>query len=549
MNFFNRLKVGTRLVYIFTLIVIIIFAGYGYTLYNLGTIKDKIDLIYNDHLKSINFLTEADRDAYQSSNALSFAMSDTVLDDRYRKSIDAVWENYDQIGERYGKFKSITKSLKINENAKIDDVFQGEYANLKNLTTQVVNNCNSQMWIKAKELYLGEYEETFQVMREAMNQLTDISLAEAEKDYLFSIDLSEKIMRNSVVFSIVIYLLIIVSGIILVRSITRPLKNVVSVIKNISEGDLTQKLSKNENKDELSVLLNSVALMNERLTKIIDEVKTGADNIAEASQQLSSSSQLLSQGSSEQASTTEEVSSTIEEISANVQQNTDNANQTEKIATNATNNLYVMKKAAENSFQSVKDISEKITIINDIAFQTNLLALNAAVEAARASEHGRGFAVVAAEVRKLAQNSKVAADDIDKLSKSGLKITEETSTLLENLVPEILKTSKLVQEISSASVEQNEGISQINNSVQQLNSITQQNAATSEELATSAEELSSQSEKLKDTISFFKISEDEKSYKKVRKASNFSVKQNKNLEVISNTINKKITDESDFENF
>jgi len=156
----------------------------------------------------------------------------------------------------------------------------------------------------------------------------------------------------------------------------------------------------------------------------------------------------------------------------------------------------------------MKDIADKIKIISEISFQTNILALNAAVEAARAGEYGKGFAVVASEVRKLAERSKIAADEIDHLSKSSLGMTQETGQILEQLIPEILKTSKLVQEIASASVEQNSGADQINSAIQQLNNVTQQNAATAEQMATSSEELYSRAEQLNELVSFFTLDED-----------------------------------------
>jgi methyl-accepting chemotaxis protein len=201
----------------------------------------------------------------------------------------------------------------------------------------------------------------------------------------------------------------------------------------------------------------------------------------------------------------------MEEMSSNIQQNTDNAMQTEKISISSAQSMANVANASEESLVSVREITEKINIINDIAFQTNILALNAAVEAARAGEHGKGFAVVAAEVRKLAERSKIASDEIVSLSQKSRQVTEESGEMVEKILPEIEKTSKLVQEISAASQEQNAGADQVNSAIQQLNQVTQQNAAASEEMATSSEELSSQAEQLKDLISFFNIGNTQKS--------------------------------------
>ncbi|HPN22229.1 MAG TPA: methyl-accepting chemotaxis protein, partial [Tenuifilaceae bacterium] len=213
----------------------------------------------------------------------------------------------------------------------------------------------------------------------------------------------------------------------------------------------------------------------------------------------------MSQGSNEQASSTEEVSSAMEQMVANIQQNTDNSQQAEKIALVGAESVKRGSGATFKSVESMKQIADKVKIIGDIAFQTNILALNAAVEAARAGEHGKGFAVVASEVRKLAERSRVAADEIDILTKNGVKEAEDAGRLLSDIVPEIEKTARLVQEIAAASLEQRSGAEQINNAIQQLNVVVQQNAAGSEELASSSEEMSSQAEQLSEAVAYFKL--------------------------------------------
>ena len=164
-------------------------------------------------------------------------------------------------------------------------------------------------------------------------------------------------------------------------------------------------------------------------------------------------------------------------------------------------------KAVTETVRAMKEIASRISVIEEIARQTNLLALNAAIEAARAGEHGKGFAVVAAEVRKLAERSQSAAGEISELSTMSVEISEAAGAMLAKLVPDIRKTTELVQEISAASKEQTTGADQINSAIQQLNRVIQQNAGAAEEMSSTAEELLSQAEELQSTVAFFKVSE------------------------------------------
>lgn len=281
--------------------------------------------------------------------------------------------------------------------------------------------------------------------------------------------------------------------------------NIINKVKLVALGDLTIEIKKRSANDEL---IESINDMIKSTAQIVTDVRAAANNIASASQQMSANSQMVSQGATEQASAAEEVSSSMEEMVSNIQQNTENAQQTEKIAMSANTGIIQGSRSVTVAVNAMKDIADKIKIINDLAFQTNILALNAAVEAARAGEHGRGFAVVAAEVRKLAERSKIAADEIDELSRNGVSVSIGAGQQLSDLVPEIEKTTRLVQEISAASLEQNAGSVQINNAVLQLNKVTQQNAAAAEEMATSSEELASQAQQMLEMISFFKTIEE-----------------------------------------
>jgi methyl-accepting chemotaxis protein len=296
-------------------------------------------------------------------------------------------------------------------------------------------------------------------------------------------------------------------AVIITRAITTGINKGVAFAEEVANGNLTIEVDKKllDQKDEIGHLARSLQQMATQLREIIGDILNGADNIASASQEMSGTSQQMSQGASEQASSAEEVSSSMEEMVANIQQNTDNAMETEKIAIQATNGIRKGAESTDIAGKSMKEIAKKVSIIGDIAYQTNMLALNAAVEAARAGEHGKGFAVVAEEVRKLAERSQIAAEEIDELTENGVRISDEATQQLAAIVPEIEKTARLVQEIAAASMEQNAGADQINNAIQQLNQVIQQNAAASEEMASSSEELSGQAEQMKEVVSFFNI--------------------------------------------
>jgi methyl-accepting chemotaxis protein len=290
------------------------------------------------------------------------------------------------------------------------------------------------------------------------------------------------------------------------NSLIAAMNDITKGAEQIAKGDLTVELQERSAQDKL---MQALKAMVNGLTQTVSEIRSIAGEVASASQAISTASIQVSKGASSQAAAAEEASSSMEEMVSNIKQNADNAQQTDKIANKSAKDAQESGKSVLEAVAAMKEIANKISIIEEIARQTNLLALNAAIEAARAGEHGKGFAVVAAEVRKLAERSQKAAGEINQLSGATLRVSEKSGEMLDKLVPDIQRTAELVQEITAASKEQDTGAEQINKALQQLEQVIQQNASAAEEMASTTEELTGQSEQLVSALAFFQTGEED----------------------------------------
>lgn len=308
----------------------------------------------------------------------------------------------------------------------------------------------------------------------------------------------------AMIFSMIGIAILFVNAWVFSQWIVSALEYISRLMLAVSTGDLTQKACR-DSQDETATMLESYNHLLTKLSTVLKQIDSASTSVSNAGKQAASFSQQLSHSTSEQVSSAEEVSSSMGEMAMNIQQNAENAANAERIAIKAAEGIHAGQCSFEQSVDAMQRIAERITIINEIAFQTNLLALNAAIEAGRAGEHGKGFAVVAEQVRALAEESKTSAGAINDLAGNSATMSEETGRQLADMVPEIERTSTLVQEITVASHQQSLGARQITTAIQQLSRIAQQNAASAEEMQAGSEELSNQAGQLKELVGFFKM--------------------------------------------
>lgn len=571
----RNIKIGLRLFLIFALVVVTFIGTSAYILFQLNDINHTNSDLFNKNVKAIDYLLEADRDAYQSRLALNHYFAAKTDKEKQNIAKD-VHENMDQVMQRYTLFSEVYNISNQSAFKVQDSIFKANFIKWAEQTDSIVEYIDNQKNNTALNIYNSSYTKHFNSLRGALDVSTEALMKSSEDDQRRIVDIITDVLKVILTISLLFVSLVIVGGIMITRSIILPLNTLVYYSVRLAKGDLSMIIEKS-GKDEITTVLESYKNMINKLKEVITSIRNNSAELENASTAIAATSETTAQGANEQASAAEQIASAIEEISSSINQNTDNAQLTRKIAKKASDSIIEGKKALNNLVHDMQEVEQKASVINEIAEKTDLLAVNAAIEAARAGEFGKGFAVVATEVRNLAVTSQKAVKIIGDLIRSNTKNAESFNNLMENIVEDVQKTSELIQEISLASTEQGSGASQVNIAVQQFNAITQQNSASSEELSSSASELESQAKNLLESVNFFiidpkdikdKISEMKDNVKKIMSTielfendettNSISKKVNyRRKEQSSNTtsnstktgINLKLDTDKDYENF
>lgn len=495
---FNNLKIRYKVLLfpaLFVVVVLLVLLIYMQTNNKSKDVLNTINYGYVPYLEEA-ILLRAELNNLQRS-----------LQDAVAASDESMLEASEEI---HGKIKGFVDDIAQNEVGKsnqdvllVSEQIESYYTIASSVSVNMING----NFTEEVSQNMQEMVTTYNTIKEALDNIiadsktkTSEAFSNAEKNF----STSGKIILGVFIIGLFVFVLI---SLLISNSLNQSIMYIKGRLLSIAEGKLNIKSDASyiNRRDEIGEMVQSTEQLVNKLQEIITDVQKGIAIMAQASQEANRTADDLSKSANAQAANVEEVSSTMEEIVANISSNTDNSRETEKISGEAYDGIKDVAERANKTVVANKTIMGKISIINDIAFQTNLLALNAAVEAARAGEHGKGFAVVAAEVRKLAERSKVAAEEIVKLANDSYHIASEVGQVMEGTLPKVENTTKLVMEISAASVEQNSGANQVNSAIQSLNNATQQNAATSEQMAGNAEQLSAQAQMLNSIISYFTL--------------------------------------------
>ena len=521
MQVLNRISLFSRLVVAFIFLALIGAVIGSVGVLSTARMKTRAQITYDQDLTGLKFAARAETAVIYSGRAIALAV--LAPDEKTRTDLLAEARHYHEDAKA-----NLDRAIPLFANEQGRDLSNhastvfGQYASA---FTELANSVERERigeHARSSALLFGAFADSLAPVGTAIHAMVEWKVSNSKENA----DDTQAVFRSSTTLVVVLTLAGMASavfmGIVIARSIARPLAVSIKVADAVARGDLTCELVP-EGSDEMTRLQHALHNMVLGLRKVVTSVRIGVDSVATASGEIASGNQDLSARTEQQASNLEQTAASMEQLSSTVQQNTESARQANQLAAAASEVAgrggqavgQVVDTMGEIHSSSRK-IAEIIGVIDGIAFQTNILALNAAVEAARAGEQGRGFAVVAGEVRSLAQRSAQAAreiksliaDSVEKVESGSRQVTEAGKTMRE-LVDHVRRVTDLLGEIAAATMEQNSGIGLVNNSVTQLDKMTQQNAALVEQSAAAAASLREQANQLAQAVAIFKIGQQE----------------------------------------
>jgi methyl-accepting chemotaxis protein len=513
-NFIKNLKIGARLGAGFAIVIALLIAMTAVGITRIGAVDHNTEVIVKDRYTKVELATTIENSVNTQARAVRTALiaRDPAV---VKGELDKDAQANPVINEALEKLKATvhtdkgTAALKhvIETRAVFGDGKVRLIEMIRAGKTEEAGTYLTQQLIAEQNAYLSAVSAFLQTQVEGMQEFAADAAGQARTATLMMLGIAAAAT-----------LLATFIGFAITRSITRPIGEAVKLAETVAAGDLTSRIEVTST-DETGQLLTALKAMNESLIKVVGQVRQSSDNIATGSSQIASGNADLSQRTEEQASNLQQTAASMEELTSTVKNNADTARQATQLAGSASavaaQGGMVVGQVVETMqaiTASSKKIADIIGVIDGIAFQTNILALNAAVEAARAGEQGRGFAVVASEVRSLAQRSAAAAKEIKGLITDSVEKVEagsqqvgEAGRTMSDIVAQVKRVNDLIGEISSATLEQTQGISQVGDAVSTLDQVTQQNAALVEESAAAAESLNQQAARLVEAVSVFRL--------------------------------------------
>ncbi|WP_175942879.1 methyl-accepting chemotaxis protein [Caballeronia sp. BCC1704] len=510
----TNLRIGVRLGCAFGVVVALMIGTAALGTKHLEASNEKMDSVVSEHYSLIALSNTIKSNGYKANGILSKLLLATS-EDQAKQFMDEYVAIRTANAQAYAKLEKLLSSDEGKALFKEQIGARTVYgASVRQFFDLVKGNQQQD----ARALYLGDLARQQDDYYLLVDKMVDYQAALMQAAVTKAAQDGSDARIQMVLLSLGAILAAIGTGIVITRSITRPIHQAVVLAEAVADGDLTHRLEV-ASSDEIGRLQGALKRMIENLHGIVGNVRMATQTITHASHEVASGNMDLSSRTEQQASALEETAAAMEELTSTVRQNADNALEANRVASDASViagrggeavNRVVDTMGAINA--SSREIVNIIAVIEGIAFQTNILALNAAVEAARAGEHGRGFAVVASEVRSLAQRSAVAAKEIKTLidnsvglADTGSQIVGEAGQTIREVLSSISRVTSIVGEMSVSSREQSDGIEQINQAVTQMDQATQENAALVEESAAAAQSLRDQAAELTHLVASFKL--------------------------------------------